>query len=126
RTFDLAISEVTGLFTTGIMLAGNGRKPTQLPLLQRCRYRRVFEPRAARCNGRLHHRLRTFERTGAPGNRRNRPSMMPTQALPEGRTGARATPPLAKPPPRYVTPKAGIEPALSRYEGTEIFTTSVR
>jgi hypothetical protein len=44
---------------------------------------------------------------------------------PFGRTGARDSTALARPLPRYVTPKAGFEPALPGSEVSEIFTTSV-
>ncbi len=59
------------------------------------------------------------------GNRRDRVCMTPTQALPRGRTGARDTTALARPPPRYVISKAGFEPAFPWSEVSEIFTTSV-
>src|SRR5262249_17908671 len=39
-------------------------------------------------------------------------SMTPTQALPRGRTGARDATALARRLPRYVTSKAGFEPAF--------------
>ena len=39
-------------------------------------------------------------------------SVTPTQALPRGRAGARDTTALVRPPPRYVTPRAGFEPAF--------------
>jgi len=70
-----------------------------------------------RSNRHLHHCLANTHRCAwqskkVAGERAKSVSVTPTQALPRGRTGARDTTALARPPPRYVTPRAGFEPAF--------------
>ena len=119
--------EVAKLFTTGRIENGRERAMQLLPegvseLRHCCRPESNRATSACavlyRSNRHLHHCHHTGEQAKSV-------SVAPTQALPRGRTGARDTTALVRPPPRYVTPKAGFEPAFSRYEVTEIFTTSV-
>jgi hypothetical protein len=85
-----------------------------------------------RSNRHLHHRLADIRRRtstiaeGMLGNWRYRLSMTSTQVLLGGRTGTRGATALARLLPRYVTSKAGFEPAFPWCEVSEIFTTSLR
>ena len=133
--------EVTAIFTTDRVEAG-GELAMLLPLRGamtelRHFYRRDLNPRPPsrqsgaalyRSNRHLHHRLADDDASANAkhaGEQAISVSVTSTQALPCRTTGAAALTALARPPPRCVTSKAGFEPALSRSEVSEIFTTSV-
>lgn len=61
---------------------------------------------------------------GLLGNGRYQRSVTPTQVIRETNNRTRDSTAFASPPPRYVTPRAGFEPATPWYEGADTFTTS--
>jgi len=122
--------EVTAIFTTDRVTVG-GDQAMLLPLRRAvtelrhsCRRdlnHATSEPQSGRCSTEVTGIFTTAmpKRIAAPrqskrhaGEQAISVSMTPTQALPRGRTGARDAAALARPLPRYVTSKAGFEPAF--------------